>query len=269
MAFPLLSAFGPSAISAGAGLLGGLLGRSGAKDANRQNREMARESMAFEERMSSTAVQRRVEDLKAAGLNPMLAYNDAASQPSGATAQASNVNTPLAEGISSGVNSALAVRAQNAQIANLGAQTQAALANADNQRAQAGLHAAQASVIPSSIESNVASAAESRNRVSIANQKLQSELDVLRSTRDSQDASAALHRIEQMLKSFGITGASNEAEIQRIMGIGGAVPSWAGAVMRAITSVGVGALRGAESGTKNMIEDVKRLGAWFRDLAKE
>ncbi len=76
-------------------IIGGLFGQQGARDSNAANLDVAREQMGFQERMSNTAHQREVTDLKAAGLNPILSANAGASSPAGASATMQNVNESL------------------------------------------------------------------------------------------------------------------------------------------------------------------------------
>lgn len=84
-----------------------------AAEANAASAAQAQKQMEFQERMSNTSYQRGMDDMRLAGLNPILAYSQGgASAPSGAqgSVTAAKMEAPRIEGLSS---TALAM-AQNA-----------------------------------------------------------------------------------------------------------------------------------------------------------
>lgn len=118
----IASALGAAAINAWGAREAGEEVADATRQANADNRAMSREQMRFQEKMSSTAHFREVQDLKNAGLNPILSANGGASTPSGSMAVSNAVPSVKQAVVSSArdaVRFAQEVKESQARIENL------------------------------------------------------------------------------------------------------------------------------------------------------
>lgn len=123
----MYGAIAAAAISAAGSYLGGM-------QANSASARQATLNRAFQKYMSSTAHQREVEDMRKAGLNPILSGlgGQGASTPSGATAEQKDVVTPALSSAFSAYRSVLEADRTRAEADLTRAQAEKTRAEAEN-----------------------------------------------------------------------------------------------------------------------------------------
>lgn len=224
-------------IPAAAAIGSALIGKKGQDDANQANLDISREQMAFnaeqaqlnrafQSDMASSSYQRAVGDLRAAGLNPMLAYSQGgAPAPSGNMASAPTLprqENSMAAGIQAAAT-AFQLRNMAAQNDNLEADTALKQSQADVNSAAIGKTKAETErIVTGEIPKMREDIKTVQNQnISWQTQNALNEADILlkkvqtlvaTEEIDRVRADAALKRVQELLKKLEVPEAEAMAE---------------------------------------------------------
>lgn len=207
---------GSSLLAAGGQLMGGIL-------QNQANARQAARQMEFQRDMSSTAHFREVQDLKAAGLNPILSGTGGMGAATGAGAAAQMVDP-----VGNAVGSALAARKQDGELKLMDAQVVATDQSAATAQSQEQLNEAQKS----------RAEAETRNLgASEALIKQQAKTEKHRT--ESERMNSIINRHESVVRGSSAAAAAREAQIDK--STAGGVLGW---INRGVRAMKGGSARG-------------------------